>query len=491
MLFNSVIFILLFLPLSLIGWYGLQRFTDPRYARLFLVGMSLWFYGYYNPWYLALLGGSVLCNQCFSKLFTCCSTRTGRRWVLGTGLVFNLGLLFYFKYFNFFINNCNFFLHTDLQVEKIALPLGISFFTFQQVSFLVDRYREDAPCYGFLEYACFVTYFPQLVAGPIVLHSEFIPQLRERKNRTPYAEQFFDGAALFILGLGKKVLLADVLAIMVNTVFDDIAIIPYYLDAPTGILAILFYMLELYFDFSGYCDMARGIAAMFGFILPVNFHSPLKAESVQDFWRRWHITLSRFLTTYIYIPLGGNRKGKFFQCLNLFIVFIASGFWHGANWTFVVFGILHGTAIVLEALFPILQKGPRHLKQFITMLFFMMTLILFRSDSLTTAFIYFRRMFTVGWSGYLTRFATHLQIPENYAVIKLLQLRFPQYLTPFYLICMGILLFVALLFIRGREAEEWIREKACTLRGILCLATVFTWSFISLSQVSTFLYFNF
>lgn len=491
MLFNSVIFILLFLPLSLLGFYGLQRLADPRYARLFLIGMSLWFYGYYNPWYLALLGSSVLLNYGFSRLFTRFSTPAGRKWILGAGLTFNLGLLFYFKYFNFFIDNCNFFLHTDLQVEKIALPLGISFFTFQQVSFLVDRYREDAPCYGFLEYACFVTYFPQLVAGPIVLHSEFIPQLRERKNRKPHSGQFFDGAALFILGLGKKVLLADVLAIMVNTVFDDIGIIPYYLDAPTGIITILFYMLELYFDFSGYCDMARGMAAMFGFTLPVNFRSPLKAVSVQDFWRRWHITLSRFLTAYIYIPLGGNRKGKGRRCINLWIVFLASGLWHGANWTFVLFGILHGTAIVLEVLFPKLEGLPHRLRQCLTMLFVTLAWVPFRSDSLTTAFTYFRRMFTVGWSGYLMRFAAHLQIPENYAVIKFLKLRGPQYLTPFYLICTGMLLLISLWFIRGREAEEWIREKACSLKGVLCLATVFTWSFISLSQVSTFLYFNF
>lgn len=223
----------------------------------------------------------------------------------------------------------------------------------------------------------------------------------------------------------------------------------------------------------------------------MNFRSPLKAVSVQDFWRRWHITLSRFLTTYIYIPLGGSRKGKVFQCINLLIVFLVSGLWHGANWTFVVFGILHGAAIVLEVLFPKLQKGPKRLKQFTTMLFFMLTLILFRSDSLTEAFTYFRRMFTIGWSGYITRFAAHLQIPENYAVIKFLKLLYPQYLTPFYLICTGMLLLISLLFIRGREAEEWIREKACSFKGVVCLATVFTWSFISLSQVSTFLYFNF
>lgn len=230
---------------------------------------------------------------------------------------------------------------------------------------------------------------------------------------------------------------------------------------------------------------------MFGFTLPVNFHSPLKATSVQDFWRRWHITLSRFLTTYIYIPLGGSRKGKALQCLNLWIVFLVSGLWHGANWTFVVFGMLHGTAIVLEVLFPKLQQGPKRLKQFTTTLFFMLTLVLFRSDSLTVAFTYFRRMFTVGWNGYVIWSANLLQVPENYAIIKFLQLRFPQYLTHFYVLCSGLLFIVSLLVIRGREAEEWIKEKACTMHGVICLATLFTWSFISLSQISTFLYFNF
>ena len=307
MLFNSTIFIALFLPLCLIGWYGLQQFKNPAWAKLFLVGMSLWFYGYYNPWYLLILVGSLLVNQGISAAM---EHGRSRKLLLTLGLIANIGLLFYFKYFNFFVDNCNFFFHTDWQIEKIALPLGISFFTFQQISYVVDRYKGEAPCYSLLDYACFVTFFPQLIAGPIVLHSEFIPTLQARKNRKPDWEMFYDGVALFVLGFGKKVLLADVLALLVNSVFDVVGVVQYYLDFWTGLITILCYGFQLYFDFSGYCDMARGIGRMFGFELPVNFRSPFKADSVRDIWKRWHVTLGRFLTAYVYIPLGGNRQGK-------------------------------------------------------------------------------------------------------------------------------------------------------------------------------------
>ena len=272
MLFNSTIFIALFLPLCLIGWYGLQQFKNPAWAKLFLVGMSLWFYGYYNPWYLLILVGSLFVNQGISAAMERLSgkgqeTSTqaagkvpgSRKLLLTLGLIANIGLLFYFKYFNFFVDNCNFFFHTDWQIEKIALPLGISFFTFQQISYVVDRYKGEAPCYSLLNYACFVTFFPQLIAGPIVLHSEFIPALQARKNRKPDWEMFYDGVALFVLGFGKKVLLADVLALLVNSVFDVVGVVQYYLDFWTGLITILCYGFQLYFDFSGYCDMAREI----------------------------------------------------------------------------------------------------------------------------------------------------------------------------------------------------------------------------------------
>lgn len=487
MLYNSVIFIAIFLPISLAGWFLLQKLENPAYAKLFLVGMSFWFYGYYNIWYLGILLCSIGLNHICSLLFERCSEGHGRKAVFGTGLFLNIGILFYYKYYNFFLDNCNFFFHTDFHIEKIALPLGISFFTFQQISFLVDRYQRKAPCYPLIDYACFISFFPQLVAGPIVLHSELVPQIIERKNRKIEAESFFDGISLFILGLGKKVLLADMLAIYVNAAFDSVA----GLDVPSAWAAVIFYMLELYFDFSGYTDMSRGIGKMFGFLLPENFDSPLRAVSVRDFWHRWHMTLSRFLTAYIYIPLGGNRKGKAKKCRNLMIVFFVSGFWHGANWTYVLWGILHGMAMVFETMFPKARFASEKLNRFFTGLFITLTFGIFRSDSLKQAGLLFQKLFTGGFHGKLLRLSGTFQIPETWMLRELLTSRYPELLNPFCLCCMIVLFIISAAFIKARKAEAWIETRGHSRTGVFLLATLFIWAFLSLSQVSTFLYFDF
>lgn len=487
MLFNSVIFIMIFLPLALAGWYILQQMENPLYARVFLVGMSFWFYGYYNPGYLAVLLCSLLVNYGCSLLFERAVSGRGRGMVLFLAMSFNLGSLFYYKYFNFFLDNVNFLFHSDWQTEKIMLPLGISFFTFQQISFAVDRYRGKAPHYGVLEYACFITFFPQLIAGPIVLHDEFIPTLRQRRNRKPCSKDFFDGIALFILGLGKKVLLADVLAIAVNAEYQNIP----YLDAPSAWLTIILYMLELYFDFSGYCDMARGIGRMFGFGLPENFNAPLKAVSVKDFWKRWHMTLSRFLSSYVYIPLGGNRRGTAIKCRNLMAVFLLSGLWHGADWTFIVWGAMHGLAMVWETLFPRLRFRFVFMNRLATGVFCTLSFSIFRSDSLETAWMLWKKLFFGGWNGFLIGMCNTLQIPETYVLRKMLEMKFPDLQNPFYILCMALLLGISVFLIRGEKAEVWICKRGYTRRGVFLMAAIFTWSLISLSQVSTFLYFNF
>lgn len=487
MLYNSVFFIVPFLPLALFGWFGLQKLENPVYAKIFLIGMSLWFYGYYNVWYLGVLLFSIAVNHICSLLFERNREGCFRKAVFGAGLFVNIGLIFYYKYWNFFLGNCNFFLHTDFHLEQIALPLGISFFTFQQISFLVDRYQKKAPCYSLVDYACFVSFFPQLIAGPIVLHSELVPQLAARKNRCPDEEGFFDGIALFILGLGKKVLLADLLAIYVKEGFDHIS----GLDAPAAWLTIIFYLLELYFDFSGYTDMSRGIGKMFGFWLPENFDSPLLAVSVRDFWHRWHQTLSRFLTTYIYIPLGGNRKGLLKKCRNIMVVFLVSGFWHGANWTFVVWGLLHGLAMVWETLFPKLRFASEKINRFFTGIFLVLTFAIFRSDSLGLAGKLFQKLFTGGINGALPRMGKVFRIPETWVLRSLLETKFPALLNPFYLFCMFFMLLLSLLFVKAPKAEVWIEKKGRTYKGLLIMAVVFVWAFLSLSQVSTFLYFDF
>ena len=487
MLFNSTFFIVCFLPLTLIGWYLLKKINNPLYSKLYLLGMSLWFYGYYNPWYLFILLFSLICNFTISFIFSKTEKTLSRNITLCIGLFANIGLLFYFKYFNFFIDNCNMLFHTDWSIEKIALPLGISFFTFQQISFVIDRYRNTAPHYGFLDYGCFVTYFPQLVAGPIVLHNEFIPQLKEQKNKPINIELFFDGISLFILGLAKKVLLADTLAILVNAEYANIA----YLDAPSAWLTIIFYMLELYFDFSGYCDMARGLGKMFGFELPENFNSPLMATSVKDFWRRWHMTLSRFLTTYIYIPLGGNRKGLLIKCRNLLIVFLVSGFWHGANWTFVVWGLLHGFAMVFESIFPKLRFKYDWLNRIVTGIFVTLTFSIFRSDSLSDAWLLMQKLFAGGFKGFFVGMCNALQITETYPIRKVLEMKLPQLQNPFYVTCTLLLLAISIALIAGPKAEDFLKKKGTKKGTLLLLAILFTWAFVSLSQVSTFLYFNF
>lgn len=484
MLFNSVLFLTIFLPTALLGWYLLQKIENPGFAKFFLIGMSFWFYGYYNIGYLGILLASLAFNYGVSFLF---KRKNFNRLLLAAGLLGNLGLLFYFKYLNFFIDNCNFFLHTDIHVEAIALPLGISFFTFQQISFVIERYKGGAPHYDLLDYCFYVSFFPQLIAGPIVLHNELIPQLQKRANRQFSASAFYDGLTLFILGLSKKVLLADSLAVLVNAEYANIPA----LDSLSAWIVIFWYMAELYFDFSGYCDMARGIAGMFGFWLPQNFDSPFKAASVREFWRRWHMTLSRFLTQYVYIPLGGNKKGKLRQCLNLLVVFLVSGLWHGANWTFVLWGLMHSLAMIFETLFPRARFPKEWMNKFVTAVFVTLSFSIFRSDSLEQAALLWRKLFAGGYNGIFLGVCNVLQYPENYAVIKLLQLGLPGAINPFFVLCLVLLSFLCIVLLHGRKAEEWIQKRGGTPIGIFVLSTLFTWSFLSLSRVSVFLYFNF
>lgn len=487
MLYNSVVFIIVFLPIALLGWFLLQRLENPGFAKLFMIGMSFWFYGYYNVSYLWVLIFSLAFNYIISMLMENGGLQAFRRSFCVLGIAGNLGLLFYFKYANFFIDNCNFFLHTDIQLEKIALPLGISFFTFQQLSFIVERYRRSAPHYCLLDYAYFVAFFPQLIAGPIVLHSDLIPQLQKRENRTPSADNLYNGMALFIMGLSKKVLLADSLAVLVNAEYNNIA----GLDTPTAWIVICFYMMELYFDFSGYCDMSRGLGRMFGFRLPENFDSPFQATSVRDFWRRWHMTLSHFLSQYVYFPLGGNKKGRPRQCFNLMVVFLVSGLWHGANWTFIVWGLMHGTAAVFETAFPKLRFKWEWANRLTTAFFVTLSFSIFRSDTLSDAALLWQKLFTAGNQKAFLGMCNTLQFAENYAVRKLVEMAAPQHLNLLYIACLLILSVIGATAIRGKKAEQWIADKGATWKGAFCMAVLFTWSFISLSQVSVFLYFNF
>lgn len=349
MLFNSYEFLFAFLPVALIGYFAAQR-IGPESAITWLVVASLFFYGWWNPDYLVLLVGSMLVNYGFGRQLSNAHrngrVRSGRIWLF-VGVALNLLLLGWFKYANFAVDTANLVGGTQFHFDRIVLPLAISFFTFQQIAYLVDARQGITREYRFMHYALFVTFFPQLIAGPIVHHKEMLPQFMREGALRPHLSNIAIGTTILLIGLFKKVVLADSAALYASPVFDAAAggSAPSFFIAWGGALA---YTLQLYFDFSGYSDMAIGAARLFGIRLPVNFHSPYKATSIVEFWRRWHMTLSRFLRDYLYIPLGGNRGRGFARYRNLMITMVLGGLWHGAGWTFVAWGALHGAYLIIN-----------------------------------------------------------------------------------------------------------------------------------------------
>jgi alginate O-acetyltransferase complex protein AlgI len=354
LLFNSLEFIFIFLPITLLGFFLLGELND-RIAVSWLVLCSLFFYGWWNPVYLLLILFSILVNYTFGVMLVKEEKQKTRKVLLILGIIVNLVLLGYFKYANFFVEQVNLAIGSSFYLGKILLPLAISFFTFQQISYLVDAYRAETKESNFLNYCLFVTFFPQLIAGPIVHHKEMLPQFGMKGICKFNYEHISIGLAIFIVGLFKKVILADGIAIYATPVFNaaEAEAVLTFFESWCGAFA---YTLQLYFDFSGYSDMAIGIAYMFGIKLPINFNSPYKATSIIDFWRRWHITLSRFLRDYLYIALGGDRKGVVRRYVNLFLTMLLGGIWHGAGWTFVCWGMLHGFYLVINHVWRKLRR---------------------------------------------------------------------------------------------------------------------------------------
>jgi D-alanyl-lipoteichoic acid acyltransferase DltB (MBOAT superfamily) len=349
MLFNSYTFILLYLPIAVAGFFVLAG-RNPMFGATWLVAASLFFYAWWNPAYVLLLAASIVGNffvgREISRAFTAGLRRRAKS-LLAFGVGADLALLAYYKYANFFVNVANDLHAVDWHLAPILLPLGISFFTFTQIAFLVDSHRGEAREPNFVHYALFVTYFPHLIAGPILHHKEVMPQFGLAKTYRFDYQNVAVGLTIFFIGLFKKTVLADGISGYANPVFDAAAAghTLTLLDSWGGALA---YTLQLYFDFSGYSDMAIGLSCLFGIRLPLNFSSPYKATSIIEFWRRWHMTLSRFLRDYLYIPLGGNRKGPARRSANMAITMLLGGLWHGAGWTFIVWGALHGVCLLVN-----------------------------------------------------------------------------------------------------------------------------------------------
>ena len=346
MLFNSFPFLLAFLPITLAVYFLAARAEDQRWAHGWLLLASLFFYGWWSPANLWIIVASIGFNFYLGRHRIQVSAQPRRRWYLTLGIAGNLALLGYFKYANFFVDNYNALGGPPLHLQRVILPIAISFFTFQQIVFLVEAYRGQAGDYDLLRYALLVTFFPHLIAGPIVHYREMLGQFSRPGVKRVQASHFAVGVTIFSIGLFKKVVLADGIAPSANAVFNAAAspdISPAFFEAWIGALA---YTFQLYFDFSGYSDMAIGLARIFGIRFPMNFNSPYKAINIIDFWRRWHITLSRFLRDHLYIPLGGNRKGRVRQRVNLLLTMLLGGLWHGAGWTFVIWGGLHGLYLI-------------------------------------------------------------------------------------------------------------------------------------------------
>ena len=398
MLFNSYTFIFLFLPIVLLGFHLIGKQGHHRVAIAWLVGASLFFYGWWNPAYLGLMLVSIFFNYGVGVALGGVPKQPNKKPILIFGVIVNLGLLAYFKYANFFVDNLNNITGTNIVLEQIILPLAISFFTFQQIAYLVDAWRGETKEYNFLHYCLFVTFFPQLIAGPIVHHKEMLPQFAKDVVYKLRSKHLAIGLTIFALGLFKKVVLADGIAIYATPVFDaaEAGVMLTFFEAWGGALA---YTFQLYFDFSGYSDMAIGIARMFGIRLPLNFNSPYKATSIIEFWRRWHITLSRFLKDYLYIPLGGSRKGKSRRYINLMITMVLGGLWHGAGWTFILWGALHGFYLIINHGWRVIFKNKRKTKfgalfaWTLTFIALIVSWVPFRAESLEGAGSIFKSMF--------------------------------------------------------------------------------------------------
>lgn len=509
MLFNSYYFIFLFLPIAIAGYYLLLRFTKPDYAKIWLILMSAWFYAYFSIPYLFLLLGSILfnyflCTRLWQKKqksksdfsvdtadlheesVRCKQSVVSRKRILIIGVVCNLGLLFVFKYYNFFIENLNQLYQGKFTSLALILPLGISFYTFQEISFLADTYRGETSETKPIDFMLFILFFPQLVAGPIISHENLLPNIRDLKWQQADPEEIAKGIYLFTFGLFKKVILADSIGKTVAFGYADFSV----LDSAGVLLTMLSFVLQIYLDFSGYSDMAIGLGRLFGFTLPMNFDRPYLSSTIMELWKRWHMTLSAFLIKNIYIPFGGNRKGKLRTYINLVLVFLISGMWHGAAWNYVLWGLLNGVAFIINKLFyGQIKKLPIWLSTILTFLVTIMFHSVFRCESLAQVGEMFSRLFSFTFTGMPDKFLQTFRWPEVWYVIKTLKLDALSWANYLCIGIIGVLFFCFLVFAEKKEMQSG--NFCVTNRMAVVSAVMFIWCVISLSSVSVFLYFNF
>lgn len=483
MQFNSFIFILLFLPVTVVLYFLANRINTILGKWSILVS-SVIFYGYNNCKLLCIVALSIFVN------YACTIVIKKYRYIKHIPLVaipitINIILLLYFKYLNFFISNINHIFSKDIVLGKIILPLGISFFTFQQIAYVVALSKGDIKDNNIIDYIIFILYFPKILMGPLMDPVDFIDQLNNDKLKKVSAENITFGIKIFSLGLFKKVMFADVFAKVVNWGYSNV-------EAASSMdlmLVLLFYSFEIYFDFSGYSDMATGASLMLNIKLPINFDSPYKALSIKDFWKRWHISLTSFLTKYIYVPLGGNRRGILRTYTNIMLVFIISGIWHGANWTFILWGLLNGILSVVDRIFDDYEnkmfESVRWLGTFI-----ITTILwsLFRAESIKQwcdimlKIIKFQDLNITNGPIWLLAF------PEMVFINNVLRLGwFVDNIKGFWVLIWTLLAFsICLLF-----ENNYRKLKSNSFVMAIITSIIFVWGIICLSGESAFVYFNF
>jgi len=500
MLFNSFEFLFLFLPVTLVIYTLLCRLRNPVWPLVWLLLASLLFYGWWHPAYVALLLISIGINFFVGQVLRSQGVaRAQRKRLLVAGIIFNLGLLAWFKYADLLAQSFSRISGTEFDSLGIVLPLAISFFTFQQIAYLVDAYRGRVKHADLMRYSVFVAFFPQLIAGPIVHHSEMLPRLNDASRNRFDPQGMAEGVSFFAIGLCKKVVVADSLAQLANPVFSQ-AVSSGTFNSADYTIALLAFSLQIYFDFSAYSDMAIGLGRMFSVQLPINFNSPYKAVNIIDFWRRWHMTLSRFLKEYLYIPLGGNRKGSARRYLNLMITMLLGGLWHGAQWQFVVWGLLHGIYLTIAHGFHYIctkqrlsfqsPRLRRILAQVLTLLAVVISWLFFRATSISEAWAMLGRI--LSFDGF-TLSAAYQSTLVGSNIVQVLPARLSTELAVFSSLLLLVVWVLKLpnsqqlVLNPEQQSRQWRPNKAWAT-AIACL---FVLSVLNLGQINEFIYFQF
>jgi D-alanyl-lipoteichoic acid acyltransferase DltB (MBOAT superfamily) len=489
MLSNSYSFIFIFLPLVATVYFLLHRYFAVKWPRLFLLLASLCFMSFWNVYFALVLICSVLFNYAGGSALSISTERGGRnkKLIFIAAIAANILFLGFFKYSNFFLDNVNAVSAAQIRLLNILLPIGISFYTFMQIAWLTDVYRQGGYRYDFVSYCLYVTFFPYVISGPIVYHKEIIPQLESKQAQKFNIDNLCRGIFIFSIGLFKKTAIADTLAIIANGGFNASSALSF----TEAWLTSLSFTMQLYFDFSGYTDMAIGAALIFNINIPANFNSPYKSLDIREFWHRWHITFSRFLRDYIYIPLGGNRSGEIRTLINLMLTFLIGGLWHGAAWTFVFWGFLHGSALVVHRLWI---KTGLHLNKVLAWLltfnFVNITWIFFRAKSWNDALNVLKGM--AGINGIFV--SPNLADNHFWQELTVVGIRFgewrdnlPETVTIVYFLCIVLIPFVLL----AKNSNQLLEKFSPNWENAMAISVLMACGLLLLNQATVFLYFKF